>query len=280
MAPLPTAPTPAQALKKHPPTTLSAGLSHHDTLLHLYTRPFPHATLTHPLATTAPCRTLIRRAWTTYITAQEKLHNSWFHADNYAHLSAAATCPHWSRRAYQKAVYQRFDLAGAALPLFVSAAESVGAALEGGAAAEGGVGTREMEAWRDVRRRFARLDARLGGALASYGERAAVEEALAAKEGARSVGRVTVVATVFVPCTLVWALFSIGGRYAVGEEEHWVPWVVMVSVQMVVLLVWLWFNRCSVKAKVSVRMAKGKKKTKEVIRLARMRQRDEEMGLL
>ncbi|KAK1751063.1 hypothetical protein QBC47DRAFT_392146 [Echria macrotheca] len=48
----------------------------------------------------------------------------------------------------------------------------------------------------------------------------------------RQVGYLSSLATLFVPVSLVTAIFSIGGDFAAGESHFWVYWAVSVPVMM------------------------------------------------
>lgn len=227
-----------------------------DVLLHLYSRRFYAEELADPVTALSPVLTLIRRAWTTYITAQERLHRSWHYADTHAPgLRHSVAAPPWSLPTYQHVVYQRYDLHSAALPLFLTASECLGiedavAAVDGNPAAQSKAGAelraranREARAWRAVRRRFDCLYEDLGNAVAGYAERAAIEEARAAGGLARAVA-------LFLPLQIIMAIFSTGGAYAFGEERNWIVWLVVLPTEVCTMVLMWWYfgmaERCLV----------------------------------
>lgn len=55
---------------------------------------------------------------------------------------------------------------------------------------------------------------------------------------ARTSGQLTKIATIIVPCTFVGSIFSMGGRFAAGEDLFFVYWAITVPVT-VILLAWV-----------------------------------------
>ncbi|KAF9636847.1 hypothetical protein BFW01_g7743 [Lasiodiplodia theobromae] len=102
---------------------------------------------------------------------------------------------------------------------------------------------RERQSWHALRSHAHTLHARFAATLATYEQRAAIEQSLMANKQsvlsneqsllanrqARSVGRLSALATVLVPFSVVAGIFSMSGRFAAGEDLFWVFWILAVS---------------------------------------------------
>lgn len=78
--------------------------------------------------------------------------------------------------------------------------------------------------------------------LATYEQRASVEESLLANKQARNVGRLSALATVLVPFSVIAGIFSMSGEFAAGEDLFWVFWLLAPTVSGM-LMVWLFFEK-------------------------------------
>ncbi|KAK0647672.1 hypothetical protein DIS24_g7547 [Lasiodiplodia hormozganensis] len=122
---------------------------------------------------------------------------------------------------------------------------------------------RERQSWHALRSRAHALHARFAATLATYEQRAAIEQSVLANEQsvlsnkqsmlaneqsvlannqARSVGRLSALATVLVPFSVVAGIFSMSGRFAAGEDLFWVFWILAVSFSGG-FVGWLFFER-------------------------------------
>ena len=102
---------------------------------------------------------------------------------------------------------------------------------------------RERQSWHALRSHAHTLHARFAATLATYEQRAAIEQSLMANKQsvlsdeqsllanrqARSVGRLSALATVLVPFSVVAGIFSMSGRFAAGGDLFWVFWILAVS---------------------------------------------------
>lgn len=119
------------------------------------------------------------------------------------------------------------------------AAGGVGAAGVGG----GGGGYKERS-WGWLLERITVLDEQIGDMIVVYGQRSSVEESLIANNQARSVGRLTALATVLVPFTISAGIFSMSDEYAAGKSKFWVFWAIAVPLASL-LLIWVFLVKRS-----------------------------------
>jgi hypothetical protein len=104
----------------------------------------------------------------------------------------------------------------------------------------------EADAWQGLRVVIGNLKARLDIMLQAYMQSISVRETSDANKQARQVGYLTSLATIFIPLSLVAAVFSMGGDFAAGESRFWVYWAVAVPVAAVGCL--LLFARAGIRA--------------------------------
>jgi len=79
----------------------------------------------------------------------------------------------------------------------------------------------EADEWRLIEARLSSLRRDVDGVASIYTHAAQLEAICTANEQSSSVGRLTTLATVFLPLGLVAGVFSIGGEYAVGATRFW-----------------------------------------------------------
>lgn len=84
----------------------------------------------------------------------------------------------------------------------------------------------EKDAWHNLRDSSELLVSRLDGILENYMQAVSVRQSLNA-------GQLTSMATIFIPASLVAAVFSMGGKFAAGENLFWVFWVISVPLATV-----------------------------------------------
>ncbi|KAH6716408.1 hypothetical protein BKA61DRAFT_574213 [Leptodontidium sp. MPI-SDFR-AT-0119] len=94
----------------------------------------------------------------------------------------------------------------------------------------------EADEWRLAEARFSSLRRDVDGIASIYAHAASLEAIRTANEQSSSVGRLTTLATVFLPLGLVAGIFSIGGEYAVGASRFWVFFAVTVPLGITIAL--------------------------------------------
>lgn len=103
----------------------------------------------------------------------------------------------------------------------------------------------KARSWGWLLERITILDEQIGDMIVVYGQRSSVQESKIANDQARSVGRLTALATVFVPFTVTAGVFSMSDDFAAGGDKFWVFWAVAVPLAGV-LLVWVLLAKRSV----------------------------------
>lgn len=95
-----------------------------------------------------------------------------------------------------------------------------------------------MEMWSQLAAFDQTAKSKVQADQASLQTKVANEQAGAANRMARTSGQLTKIATIIVPCTFVASIFSMGGRFAAGEDHFYIYWAVSIPVT-VTLLVWV-----------------------------------------
>jgi hypothetical protein len=93
-------------------------------------------------------------------------------------------------------------------------------------AAETVVESFEKEEWQALQLAVASLKEQLANLISGYTQEASIQESKASNYQARSVGRLTYLATILVPFSVTAALFSMGGDFSAGQSLFWVFWVI------------------------------------------------------
>lgn len=85
------------------------------------------------------------------------------------------------------------------------------------------LGSWEAEAWRNLDAAISSLQGELDEWSAQYAQ-------ASASIGAQAVGRLTSIAAIFVPISLIAAIFSMGGEFAAGQAKFWIFWATSAGV--------------------------------------------------
>ncbi|KAF9876751.1 hypothetical protein CkaCkLH20_05597 [Colletotrichum karsti] len=91
----------------------------------------------------------------------------------------------------------------------------------------------ETDAWESLHEAAGLMVSKVEGTMQAYMQASSVRQMLSANEQAVQVGRLTSMATIFLPVSLVATIFSMGGEFAAGERMFWVFWVIAVPVGLV-----------------------------------------------
>ncbi|KAB2572870.1 hypothetical protein DBV05_g8463 [Lasiodiplodia theobromae] len=255
-------------------------LSVFDNLIHAYTYQ-EHTTVLDPRSATDVIRKLLLSSWQGMIKAKEiDFYNLWkkisFSEAHYASGSSwySAWDSRWKREDFPALTHNMMTVMNRMEEidkifhtLYPAAAADApytpppeGTNLH---AKRNNTHDRELQSWNALRSRAHALHARFAATLATYEQRAAIEQSVLANERsvlynkqsmlaneqsvlayeqARSVGRLSALATVLVPFSVVAGIFSMSGRFAAGEDLFWVFWILAVSISGG-LVGWLFFER-------------------------------------
>ena len=88
----------------------------------------------------------------------------------------------------------------------------------------------EVDAWQSVRSALEGSKQRLDILWEAYSAAVSVRESIASNRQGQQVGYLTSLATLFIPVSLVAAIFSMGGDFAVGGSQFWVYWAISIPV--------------------------------------------------
>uniref|UniRef100_L2G2I5 Magnesium and cobalt transport protein n=1 Tax=Colletotrichum fructicola (strain Nara gc5) TaxID=1213859 RepID=L2G2I5_COLFN len=172
------------------------------------------------------CRVLVLSAWTARLRviesqiAQERTKMSMenpFTAKSTDELFRRS----WTR-AWQPKDFGRLVRAATAL-------ESIGVELQrnldalGVNSSDSDLSTWEVDAWQNFLRATHLYKSRVDGILQTYMQAISVRQSI-------TTGQLTSMAALFIPVSLVAAIFSMGGKFAAGESLFWVFWVIAIPV--------------------------------------------------
>lgn len=199
-----------------------------EDMLTLYPRTVRNSTL-EPNSCTDVCRRLVLSAWTARVriieaqVAQERTDMSMGDGLAARNTRKIFILP-WARP-WQPEDFNRLVRASAVL-------QSIDAELRSNLNALG-VDTSEAQfldpwevtAWKNLREAIQLQKFRVDSILETYMQAISVRQSINA-------GYLTSMATIFIPVSLVAAVFSMGGEFAAGESLFWVFWVVAVPVTL------------------------------------------------
>jgi hypothetical protein len=92
----------------------------------------------------------------------------------------------------------------------------------------------EMEEWKFVEIKLLSIKQSVNSMAESYVQAVSLQESQYSNAQARSVGRLTALATVFVPVSIIAAIFSMGGSFAAGERRFWVFFVITIPIILII----------------------------------------------
>ncbi|MCJ1402414.1 hypothetical protein MMC11_005634 [Xylographa trunciseda] len=98
------------------------------------------------------------------------------------------------------------------------------------------VDTREKEDWQALQLSVTSLKEQLANLISGYSQEASIQESKTSNYQARSVGRLTSLATILVPFSVTAALFSKGGYFQDGQSLFWVFGVIAIPIAAVLYL--------------------------------------------
>jgi hypothetical protein len=223
-------PLPSDHLEWKNVTQKPCNMSMFDNMLSIYTHLDDHGVTKDPRTSTAACRRLSLIMWRAFLGFREREHyrfkkqmsfgkpldkwHSWFHTWDTS----------WRAEAFQGLLYQQ-TASG-----ILSAGIEDAMPLLGVGAKNTVVDDREAEDWIQVTNRIVSLKERLANLINGYTQEASIQESKTSNYQARSVGRLTSLATILVPFSVTAALFSMGGDFSAGQSLFWVFWVIAVPI--------------------------------------------------
>ncbi|KAK1753901.1 hypothetical protein QBC47DRAFT_385170 [Echria macrotheca] len=97
---------------------------------------------------------------------------------------------------------------------------------------------RDLDGWKELDRNAEYIEQMIQRATDSYLQTVAACEAFYSSIQATFIGRITKMATVFVPVSLVAAIFSMAGDFAAGSPKFWLFWAISMPIA-VALICWM-----------------------------------------
>ena len=206
--------------------------SMYDNIISIFTN-LNHGVNNDPRTCVAACRHIALTMWKAYLRAQEleyirfsdtsnfgkPLDNShgWFHTWDTS----------WRTEAFHSLLYQQVaassianGIRNAMRVFLVESKDTV-------------VDPAEVEEWQALQLSVTSLKEQLANLISGYTQEASIQESKASNYQARSVGRLTYLATILVPFSVTAALFSMGGDFQAGQSLFWVFWVIATPIAAV-----------------------------------------------
>ncbi|KAF4308648.1 hypothetical protein GTA08_BOTSDO03452 [Botryosphaeria dothidea] len=239
-----------QQWQNPPPRPLSISLF--DNLVHIYTT-HPHNTTSDTMTATIVIRNLLLSTWQGVIKAKEMdYYYLWektsFSKAHYASPGSwySAWERNWQSEYFNALTYHMMTVMNRMRDVD-DTFRMLGLASAAASPSSPGQGPptfspRELRDWQALRAHATALHERFSHTLATYEQRASVEESLLANKQARNVGRLSALATVLVPFSVIAGIFSMSGEFAAGEDLFWVFWLLAPTVSGM-LMVWLFFEK-------------------------------------
>jgi hypothetical protein len=88
----------------------------------------------------------------------------------------------------------------------------------------------EAEAWRSLQNAVHVLKTKVDIIFQAYTQAVSVQESITSNKQARQVGYLTSLATLFIPVSLIAAIFSMGGKFSAGASLFWVYWAISIPI--------------------------------------------------
>ena len=194
----------------------------------------PRSSTANPMDCMDICRKIALSAWTArlrFLEAQiaseqyTMMDSAQESASIATWLDQAWTKP-WQPRAFGRLVRARLALESIEMALRINMdAMGIGTA---DAVVEGW----EADAWQRLQMVLQSLQRKLETLWQAYNQAVAVRESISSNNQGRQVGYLTSIATIFIPASLVAAIFSMGGDFAVGGSRNWVYFAVSVPIMV------------------------------------------------
>ena len=213
----------------------TSNMSIYDDILSVYAK-LDHGANDKPTTCLAACRHIILARWKGYLRFREleyiRFHDSsnfgkpldnlhgWFHTWDTS----------WRTEAFHSLLYQQLVTS--------SITNGIRHAMRvfGVEATDAGVDEREREDWQALQLSVTSLKEQLANLISGYSQEASIQESKTSNYQARSVGRLTSLATILVPFSVTAALFSMGGDFQAGQSLFWVFWVIAIPIAAVLFL--------------------------------------------
>jgi len=207
-----------------------------DEMLHVYSHK-PHHVTDDPTSSTTGFRQIMLSMWIGFLDRTKYVLNS-THKQLYrgdkGDKVPSTTLYGWQEWLFMDLVMLKDDLEFILIHLYRNMKALQVTATESGR--PGFITPWEADEWRFCETRLLSLRRTVKSTAETHMHSVSGEAIRSSNAQSLSVARLTTLATVFVPISLIAGIFSIGGDYAVGESKFWVFFAVTVPIGMVISL--------------------------------------------
>ncbi|KAL6721504.1 hypothetical protein ACLMJK_000608 [Lecanora helva] len=206
-------------------------LSLFDDLLYIHSRSNNAEITDEPLSATHTCRSLVRCTWEAYLASRTSEYHS--NLDKILFKNPVTNASSWVQTwdtAWRADVFRR--LFSTRLGIDEAVVKDIGSNLKALGVDYSGTKISEYEAqqWRSLQNSGTNLINVYATFIDAYLQENSIQESRTSNNQARSVGRLTSLATVLVPFSIVAGMFSMGGDFLAGQSHFWVFWAVTIPI--------------------------------------------------
>jgi len=230
MDPLPLEPTHWSSMDQK-----TSNMSLYDDILSVYTQ-LDHGATADPRTCLAACRHIILAMWKGYLRFRELEYIRFSDSSNFSkpldnlHGWFHTWDTSWRAEAFHSLLYQQLATSlianGTRHAMRVFGVEATVTVVD----------ERQREDWQALQLSVTSLKEQLANLISGYSQEASIQESKTSNYQARSVGRLTSLATILVPFSVTAALFSMGGDFQAGHSLFWVFWVIAIPIAAVLYL--------------------------------------------
>lgn len=208
-------------------------LSTFDDLISIHTQEANTQITQEPISCTSVCRSLIRCKWETYLASRmtdyyTKLDR--FHFKN--PVSNALTWFHTWDIAWRADIFRRLTFAKLGIEDAVSKDISANLKALGVGHSDTALSQDETVEWKNLQSSGTALANKYANLIDAYLQEVTIQESRTSNHQARSVGRLTALATVLVPISIITGMFSMGEEFLAGKSQFWVFWIVVIPFEV------------------------------------------------
>ena len=218
-------------------------LSMFDDLLLIHSKSNQNMTTKDPMSATFVCRNLVRCTWKAYLASRTVAYHD--RLDEILFKNPVTNAPNWFQTwdvAWRADVFRRLFSTRLAIEEcvvqdIVPNMKALGINYSTTILSE-----QEIQEWKSLQSYGTALIDTYATFMDAYLQENSLQESRTSNEQARSVGRLTALATVLVPFSIIAGMFSMGGDFLAGQSRFWVFWAVCLPV--VVALGIIFFTTC------------------------------------
>ena len=218
-------------------------LSMFDDLLLIHTNTDHKMTTNDPMSATFVCRNLIRCSWKAYLASRTAEYHS--KLDGVLFKNPVTNASTWFQTwdvAWRADVFRRLFSTRLAIEEGVIQDIVPNMKALGMNYSTKTLSDHEIQEWKSLQNSGTALINKYATFMDAYLQENGLQESRTSNEQARSVGRLTALATVLVPFSIIAGMFSMGGDFLAGQSRFWVFWAITIPITLVLGIVF--FTRC------------------------------------